>query len=354
MRAKALGWVLVVTAATSLPTGGSRAATPLIQVRVSSDTTVSLGAAVVDDEDVVTDNLAGTVAVLSIGTIPAQADLDAYSVRPNGDQLLSFDTTVALPGGATARPADIVRYDGATYSIEFDAVARGIPNGVNVDAVAVYRNALLLSFDVAVDLSGIHFDNEDLALFDGVAFSLFFDGSAAGIDPGLDLDAADYLDCNDHLLLSFDGSGTVGGVRFDDEDILEFDRAGTWQLTYDGSAQHAGWSAVDLDAVHATVNLGPGPPAVFDQTIRASADKVVVSWPSSVAFKAVRGSFVSSSNIGAYAVSFTATGTGTAIADSATPATGTGFWYLVKRWGCIQSSWQSTVGAEPGRDAAIP
>ena len=354
MRGKAFPWVLLCAACTWFPGAQSKALTPLVQIRFSPDITVALDTAVVNDEDVGADNLTGTVALQSIGAIPPEADLDAYSVLPNGNRLLSFDTTVVLPGGLTGRPADVVRYDGFSYSIEFDAASHGIPDGVNIDAVAVYRNSLLLSFDVGVDLSGVHFDNEDLALFDGVAFSMFFDGSAAGISPGLDLDAADYIDCNDHLLLSFDGSGTVGGVAFDDEDVLEFDRVATWEMAYDGSAHHAGWGAADLDAVHATVDLGPGPPVVFGQTISASADKVNINWPSPVAFKAVRGSFASSTNIGAYAVGFTATGTGTSISDPATPAAGTGFWYLVKRWGCIQSSWQSTLGAEPGRDAAIP
>jgi hypothetical protein len=354
VRANARRFVLLAAAAVCLPTTGTRAATPLVQVRVSSDTTVSLDTAVADDENVAMDNLSGIVSLQNIGTIPAEADLDAYSVRPNGDQLLSFDTTVLLPGGVTARPGDVVRFDGATYSIDFDAASHGVPDGVNVDAVAVYGSALLLSFDLAVDLNGVHFDNEDLALFDGVAFSMFFDGSAAGISPGLDLDAADYLDCNDHLLLSFDGSGTVGGVAFDDEDVLEFDRAGTWQMAYDGSAQHAGWSAADLDALHATVDLGPGPPVVFGQTIRSSANKIDISWPNPVSFKTVRGVFASSTNIGAYAVNFTATGMGTAVSDAAMPLPGFGFWYLVKPWECIQSSWQSTLGLEPGRDVSIP
>jgi hypothetical protein len=300
------------------------------------------------------DNLAGTVTLQSIGTIPPGANLDAYNVSPNGDRLLSFDTPVVLPGGVTALPADVVRYDGATYFIEFDGAAHGIPNGVNVDAVAVYGGSLLLSFDVAVILNGLHVDNEDLVLFDGTTFSMFFDGSAAGVGPGLDLDAADYLACDDHLLLSFDASGTIGGVGFDDEDVLEFDRAATWEMAYDGSAHHAGWSAADLDAVHATVNLGPGPPVVFGQTIKADSDKSTFRWPGSVAFREVRGSFTSAASVGAYTVNSIALGTGTSVADPSTPATGTGYWYLVKPGGCIQSSWQSTLGDEPGRDPAMP
>ena len=332
----------------------SAAATPLVDVRVSSDTTVALGTTVVHDEDVAKDSLAGTPTLLSVGSIPSAADLDAYSVRANGDQLLSFDTTVVLPGGVTARPGDVVRYNGASYVMEFDAAARGVQNGVDVDALAIYGDSFLLSFDVSVDLNGVHFEDEDLVRFDGATFSMFFDGSAAGVNSSLDLDAVDYIECNDHLLLSFDGSGTIGGVDFDDEDVLEYDRVSLWSMAYDGSVQSPSWVAADLDAVQATVNLGPGPPVVFGQTLEADANKVVVRWSSSVAFRAVRGPFASSTNIGSYSVSFTATGSGTSVSDPSTPAPGTGYWYLVRRGGCIQSSWQSSLGAEPGRDATLP
>lgn len=331
-----------------------RSATALSELRLAPDTTVTLGAATVNDENAAADNLTGTVTVLSIGAIPAETALDAYAVRPHGEQLLSFDTTVVLPGGATAKPGDVWRYDGAGYAVEFDAAARGVPDAANLDSVALYGSSLLLSFDVALDLGGVHCEPEDLVLFDGAAFSLFFDGSAAGLAPGLNLDGADYLACNGHLLLSFDGSGSIGGVSFDDEDALEFDRAATWQMSYDGTAHDANWAPADLAVIHATVNLGPGPPAVFGQTVTADANKSTFRWPSSVSFREVRGSFVSSASVGAYAVTATILGAGNTFVDASTPVSGSGFWYLVKRGGCVQTSWQSTLGQEPGRDGSIP
>jgi hypothetical protein len=39
--------------------------------------------------------------------------------------------------------------------------------------------------------------------------------------------------------------------------------------------------------------------------------------------------------------------------DEETPPAGAGFFYLV-RPDCPVGSWQSTLGAEPGRDAALP
>jgi hypothetical protein len=43
----------------------------------------------------------------------------------------------------------------------------------------------------------------------------------------------------------------------------------------------------------------------------------------------------------------------TSVTDASLPSSGAGFWYLVKPV-CFVGSWQSEVGAEPGRDEALP
>ena len=341
------------TAALVLASSASFSATPLSEVRVSPDTTVTLGTSTVDDETIAIDDLAGHYAALGLGGIPPETDLDAYALLPNGQQLISFDTTVNLFDGSTPKPGDVWRYNGVGYTVEFDAAARGVPGGANLDAVAVYGGALLLSFDIAIDV-GIAVEPEDLVRFDGTGFSLFFDGSAAGVAPGLNLDAADYLPCNGHLLLSFDGSGSIGGVDFDDEDMLEFNRVSTWEMAYDGTAEDVRWGDVDLDAVQAKVNVGAGSPLTFGQTVTVAANKATFQWSSVAAYRMVRGSFTSSASIGTYAVNNTQQGTANTFSDAAVPPAGTGYWYLVKRGGCGPTSWQSTLGLEPGRDTNIP
>jgi hypothetical protein len=44
---------------------------------------------------------------------------------------------------------------------------------------------------------------------------------------------------------------------------------------------------------------------------------------------------------------------GTSLVDATLPAAGSGFYYLV-RPDCVVGSWQSSPGAEPARDAALP
>ena len=265
------------------------AATPLIDVRSSPDITVDLSGTIPDDEDVLADDLTGTVTLLNIGSLPGQADLDGYHRLPSGDQLFSLDTTAQLPGGLTAAPGDVVRFDGTTYTLEIDGTAEGLPSNALVDAVGMIEGGdLLLSFDITVSVDGITVDDEDLVRFDGVTFSLFLDGSGAGVTAALDLDAVHHLDPNGHLLLSFDGSGTLGGVDFDDEDVLEYDPVGaTWEMAYDGSVQHSGWPQGDLDAVHAVAAVAgavpdgdeaPGTPLTVS---KAAGNDIMLDWAAS-------------------------------------------------------------------------
>jgi len=118
---------------------------------------------------------------------------------------------------------------------------------------------ILLSWDISVKLeNGTIIDDEDL--WGPGNNGLFFDGSAAGVDTALNLDAAHYLPGTDRLLLSFDGSGIVGGIPFDDEDVLRYDRSGqTWSMAYDASTKDVAWVPADLDALWVDVPFVPGP-----------------------------------------------------------------------------------------------
>ena len=230
------------------------ALTPVSNVDLTPDVTVTLDSQTIDDEDVAADDvLGGTITPVALGALPEASDVSAYHAFGPGQFLLTFDTAVDLPGGVFAEAADVVRYDGATYSIEFDASSAGVPPGARADAVSrTTAGNLLLSFDTTVSLSSTTFDDEDLIEFDGATFTSRFDGSAAGIDPALDLDGAHFFPGSGFLALSFDGSGSVGGVAFDDEDVLEYDTSGpTWEMAWDTTVERPEWTpGADVNGVH--------------------------------------------------------------------------------------------------------
>jgi hypothetical protein len=228
----------------------------LEEATLSPDITISVdaGSLVVEDEDAVID-FSGPAVYALLGTLPANVALTGYHLLPGGLQLFSLDTTVLIARSLTVEPRDVVLYEAALYSRAFDGSAAGVPAGAGIDAITFTDHGeLVLSFDVTVDLSGVIADDEDLVSFDepNGTFSIFFDGSAAAVPSGLDLDGAHYIPGDDHLLLSFDGSGSIDGVEFDDEDVLQYYLAtGLWEKSVDTEATEVGWTGADLDAFHA-------------------------------------------------------------------------------------------------------
>jgi len=243
-------WITAATvfsAALALSTPGNAIAQELVSA--SPDVTIDLGASVITaDKDVAVDNQLGIVVLENLGAIPDASDVIALGLDLNGDRFIAFETTTALSSGVVARPGDVVRYDGAAYTIEFDASAAGVPSSASTDATSLSASGFLLSFDTTVSLPGsLVVADEDLVEWNGASFSLVLDGSSEGVDSSLDIDAAQDVG-GGQLLVSFDTAGTIGGIAFADEDVLRFDGA-SWSLEVDSSALHSTWAAADLDAV---------------------------------------------------------------------------------------------------------
>ena len=228
----------------------AQAATPLESLSLSPDVTALVKQVSVNDEDVVLDDFGPLGNLVDLGTLPAAADVDAFHPLPDGAVLFSVDTTVALPG-LSPRPSDIIRFSTGSYVVEFSGYAAGIPAGVNVDALTLSNGDLIVSFDVATELGGKLYQDEDLVRYDGVSFSMFLQGVTAGIEARLDVDGVHQLD-NGSLLLSLDVAGTVDGISFEGADVLEYDPVfATWTLVYDATTVPL-VAGVGADALAAT------------------------------------------------------------------------------------------------------
>jgi hypothetical protein len=251
-----LAFALVLSTGLALHAGLGWSA---VAVLASPDITLELdqaGGGTFTDEDVAADDLIGSVFSMPIGALADADEVVGYDLLPSNDQLLCFDETVALSATFFPRPGDVVHYDGAIYSLVFDATASGVPDGVACDAVTADSGGnLLISFDTALELtdgggSTLTLQDEDLLLVAGpTTFGLYFDGSARGIPDRLDVDGA-HLDSSGDLIFSFDVSGTVGGVDFDDDDLARYSPgSGTWSLYLDLATRDTDWIAADADAV---------------------------------------------------------------------------------------------------------
>ena len=157
------------------------------------DTTTSLaGGVVVTPRDVIRWDGASYVVELD-GTsegIPSGAAIDAVATAPGESLLVSFDTTIAVDG-QTFADEDLARWDGALFTTAFDGSAAGLAAAHDVDAAQdLGGGAFLVSLDTSGTLSGIDFDDEDVLRYDGAAWSLEIDASALDADwRAADLDA---------------------------------------------------------------------------------------------------------------------------------------------------------------------
>jgi hypothetical protein len=153
----------------------------------------------------------------------------------------------------TAEDVDILHFDGAAWSLFFDASDVGIStSGQDVNDFAVVNsNTLLLTFNATIILNGITFDPWDVAQFDATSlgentagtFSMYFDGEDVGLDTTSEVIDALGLLPDGRILVSTTGSPAIPGITgLVDEDILAFTptglgavTSGAWSLYFDGS-----------------------------------------------------------------------------------------------------------------------
>ena len=101
------------------------------------------------------------------------------------------------------------------------------------------NTSFLGSFASNGTLGGVAFNDEDIMKFDGTSWSLYFDGTDVGA--GGDLVAFSIVD-SDTILMSFSTAVTLNGIAVSPQDLVQFDAtslgsntAGTFSMYLDGS-----------------------------------------------------------------------------------------------------------------------
>ena len=263
--------------AIALQAAAGAATAQVLSLDLSSDITFESALGTHDHEAVLRVPLPGTPGLVALGSLPPGADVTAFHDLDSGLRLFSLDVFAELAGGLFADRNDVVVYDGATYALAFDGSVAGLPDAARIDALGWRRQggveALLLSTDIAVELpGGLVAGDEDVIAWDGAGWTLLFDGSAAGVAEELDLDGVDRDPVTGELFVSFDGSGNLTGVDFDDEDVLAWDGS-SWTPAWSGEDLGASFAAGDLDA------LGARTPNVFRDGFESSD---TIEWSAAV------------------------------------------------------------------------
>jgi hypothetical protein len=156
--------------------------------------------------------------------LPAIEDLDVLHLPSGGGIYFSTTTSVHLDG-TQFFPSDVVMYDGIDYSLAFDGSL--LDAGQNVDAVTELENGnLLISTATPATLFGFSFLDGDVVEVDlgGGSASLFMGLDEATLFTGTNqnIDALHFDADTGNLLISLliDGVGTVGGLAYDSNDEI--------------------------------------------------------------------------------------------------------------------------------------
>ena len=237
----------------------------------------------------------------------------------------------------TVTPRDVASYNSSTgffsSTLFFTGESAGIPNGARIDALGMNSlGHLLLSFDVTISLpktggGTLTVKPADIVSFDGAGYSLVFDSAAAGIPDGMNLEGATMLP-NADLLVSFDEPGSIGGVNFAPEEVLEFNPgANSWVIAFDGIVADNWPDGSIIQGVYAQVPATPTATATATATstatatATASATATRTATPTATATSSATASRTATAT--ATATSTTGTPTATATATKTATATAT-------------------------------
>ena len=206
-------------------------------------------------QDYVTDDLGGNRTRVQIPALPERPNFRDLQIETNGDVLFATDVGFRL-SGIYFDPADVIKYSAGGFSKAFDASAAGVPNGVHCDGVARIgaNGALLLSFDKTFTIAGVTVRPADVIAFSSGGFGpKVLDATALGLPAALNVIAVDAMGTATDLLVAFDTAGTVGGVVFTHEDILQLHLANsTWSKRYSLTSFSDRWDSAHLDGLATT------------------------------------------------------------------------------------------------------
>jgi len=133
-------------------------------------------------------NLSKLLDGTAIG-IPEGARIDAATVLSDGTIIFSLDIPVSLVGIAF-KANDLIRYDGSSFDLYFSGSDNGIPEAADMDGVYVSPSGeILFSLDIPCSLNGLEVKDKDIIKWSEGSFSLYFDGLSAGLPEGSDVNA---------------------------------------------------------------------------------------------------------------------------------------------------------------------
>lgn len=163
------------------------------------------------------------------GLLPVNIHIDALDYIDRTNVYFSLGESAKI-GGTTYAEEDIIYWNGGAFAMAWDGLNNELPPSADVDALDLIAT-LPLEFSISLDRdakltvnsSPTSIADEDLVHFKTAAgfTAVDFDGSAQGVSPNVDLDGFNRKTAT-QWIMTFDSTGKVGALRFDDADVLQW------------------------------------------------------------------------------------------------------------------------------------
>ncbi|MEM7411296.1 MAG: LamG-like jellyroll fold domain-containing protein [Myxococcota bacterium] len=232
---------------------------------LSTDGSAELSGVAFRDRDVVeSDPVNGTSLFFEGDDVDLDESVNAFHVLEDGRLVLSAEDDSEVEG-IDIEPHDLVAYDPgsgvATLFFEGDDHFTG---NEDIDAVHVLSNGwLILSTGGDATLGGLSFEDNDLVQYDPVSriATLLLEGDAIGLDE--DVRGLHALEDGSYLL-AVDDDETLGGLSFGRSDAVKYDPVLDVATLYFAGDSAFEDSGERISAVH--VRGDPGPPVPAGST----------------------------------------------------------------------------------------
>lgn len=151
---------------------------------------------------------------------------------------ISLDEDAVVGGIGLAANEDILSFNGFNFTLWWDGSAAGLPPEVNLDALHINSVSpknfdFSLKEDAVLPGVGLVADEDVIRYVEGIGFGMTLDGSSVGIPPEADVDAFAILPNTGNFVLSLEGANFLGGNLYDDADLIEYN--GSFFMFFDAS-----------------------------------------------------------------------------------------------------------------------
>ncbi len=189
-------------------------------------------------------------ALLPADVLPQEVDLDAYG-EIGTTVIFSLDEDAEIAGTLYA-DEDLIKYDGSTFSLWFDGSGAGLAPEVNVDAVYIESESpqiFQFSLGEASEISGVGVVyKNDILRYNNGTIGVWSQGNEGwGISKSANLDALTKNPDTGDYVFSLDIEDTIGGTTFKKGDLINF--SGSSFTKFFDSAAYGLDPSVNIDAI---------------------------------------------------------------------------------------------------------